>query len=63
MGREELVTRLPSRELTGWAALFLVHGEEADEARHRSDAADGDVIIHGRDDDEDDDDHDDGETE
>lgn len=51
---------MTSRELTGWWALFLVHDEEAQEARDRAESGDGQVYVYGKDDDEDDGDDGDG---
>ena len=54
MTREELLTRMDSRELSGWWALFQVRGEEAEHRRHVAESGDGQVIVTGRDDDRDD---------
>jgi hypothetical protein len=63
MGRAELLARMDSRELTGFAVLLRVQHEEreeaAEEARHRAESKDGEVVYHNRPTDSDDEDPDD----
>jgi hypothetical protein len=59
MTRGEMIERTPSLELSHWFALFLVHAEEREHARHIADSGDGIVYEYGRKDDEPDDDGDD----
>lgn len=66
MGRAEMLARMDSRELTGWLTLFRVKDierqEAEEEARHRRESNDGDVVTYGKPRSEFDED-DDGETE
>lgn len=60
MTRAEMLARMTSPELTGWLALSLVRGEEAEHQQDLADSGDGIVVEHGR---EQETDEDDGETE
>lgn len=48
--RAELLARMTSQELTGWAALYEVRAEERDRQRHAVESGDGQVYISGLDD-------------
>ena len=54
---------MSSQELTAWFALFQVHAEEAKHRRDVIESVDGQVIVHGGDDEEDEDEADDGQPE
>lgn len=56
MTRREMLARLDSQELSGWWALFQVHHEESEHARHVAESGDGQVFEYGRETDEDDND-------
>lgn len=51
MTRGELLARMTSEELSAWWALFQVHEEEAEYARHVAESGDGVVMISGLDED------------
>lgn len=53
MTRAEMLARLSSRELSGWWALFDVQHEEAEYRRMVAETSDGQVFVHGRDDEDD----------
>lgn len=55
MTRDELLARMTSQELSAWWALFTVHQQEAEDARHFAESGDGHVFKYG-DDTEDDED-------
>jgi hypothetical protein len=63
MTREEMLARISSPELTAWWALFEVEADEAEHHRDVIESGDGQVIVHGLDDDEDEEDRDDGDGE
>lgn len=62
MTRDEMVARMTSLELSGWAALFAVQAEEAEHRRDVLESGDGEVVRFG-DEQDDDDEGDDGTTE
>jgi len=65
MTADELLSRISSRELTAWLALFAVQADEADRRQLEADAPDGEIIISGHDparDDRDEDEDDPSET-
>lgn len=56
MTRGELLSRMSSIELSSWWALFQIRAEEHQRAKDLADSGDGQVIVHGKDDEDDDDD-------
>ena len=52
MPRGEMLTRMDSQELSGWWALFHLHGQEAERQRHIAESGDGQVFVSGHDDDD-----------
>ena len=58
MGREDLLARMSSRELTAWMAYYAVKAEEAEHQQDLAESGDGVVVVHGRDPDADDDEDD-----
>jgi hypothetical protein len=55
MTRDEMIGRMSSLELSHWFALFLVHTDEREHARHVAESGDGIVYVSGKDDEPDDD--------